>query len=241
MLEGTIESYIRNHPSFTTAGLTDDIRKQYPNIGRSTIYSILKKKRDVGEIAHVGKGLYMSSGKQDYRYELSDTAKESVLLIREEYPLIDFQVWELYQMNEFVNHQLSRNTVIIETETMLDETVFNLLFEHYPHVLHSPTLREYYKYAGDETIVVGRLISEAPQPFGEYRQASLEKILVDLFGHGITGSFLPRSEYVAICEDSFRKYNINRSRMFRYARRRGIEKEIRTFLQSETDIVLEGV
>ena len=71
---------------------------------------------------------------------------------------------------------------------MLDESIFNLLFVRYPHVLHNPSLDEYYKYAGDETIIVRKLISEAPPPYGQYRQVSLEKLLVDLFGRGISGS-----------------------------------------------------
>lgn len=142
-------------------------------------------------------------------------------------------------MNEFVNHLLAKNTIFIEVENMLDESIFNLLFNRYPHVLHNPSLDEYYKYAGDETIIVRKLISEAPPPFGQYRQASLEKLLVDLFGRGISGSILSRSEYRAIYEDAFQKYNINQGKMFRYARRRGIEKAIRDFIHEETRIVLE--
>ena len=143
-------------------------------------------------------------------------------------------------MNEFVNHLLAKNTIFIEVENILDESVFNLLFDRYPHVLHNPDTEEYYKYAGDETIVVRKLISETPSPFGQYRQASLEKLLVDLFGRGIPGSLLARSEYRAIYEDSFRKYTINQAKLFRYARRRGIEKNIRDFIHKETCIALEG-
>ena len=161
-------------------------------------------------------------------------------MIQENYPLVDFQVWELYQMNEFVNHLLAKNTIFIDVENILDESVFNLLFDRYPHVLHNPDTEEYYKYAGDETIVVRKLISETPSPFGQYRQASLEKLLVDLFGRGIPGSLLARSEYRAIYEDSFRKYTINQAKLFRYARRRGIEKNIRDFIHKETCIALEG-
>ena len=187
----------------------------------------------------MGKGRFVHSARKDYSYELSETAKDIVALIRENYPLVDFQVWELYQMNEFVNHLLAKNTIFIEVENMLDESIFNLLFDRYPHVLHNPSLDEYYKYAGDETIIVRKLISEAPPPFGQYRQASLEKLLVDLFGRGISGSILSRSEYRAIYEDAFQKYNINQGKMFRYARRRGIEKAIRDFIHEETRIVLE--
>lgn len=160
--------------------------------------------------------------------------------IHAEYPLVNFQMWELFQMNEFVNHLLAKNVIFVEVENMLDESVFNLLFEKYPHVLYNPDMDEYYKYAGKETIVVRKLISEAPPFFGNDRQASLEKILVDLFGRGISGFIISRSEYQAIYEDSFDKYNINQARLFRYARRRGIEKAILDFIHEETSITLEA-
>ena len=107
-------------------------------------------------------------------------------------------------------------------------------------MLHNPSLEQYYKYAGEETIIVRKLISEAPPSVGEFKQASLEKMLVDLFGRGISGSLISRSEYQAIYEDAFKKYNINQAKMFRYARRRGIEKTIMDFIHTNTDIILEA-
>ena len=229
-----IEQFIKEHPSFTTRQFTEALQKETPGISRSTIFNILKNKCDSGEICRTGRGNFKRSSGKKYSCELSETAKNIAALIQEHFPLVDFQVWELYQMNEFVNHLLAKNTIFIEVENMLDETIFNLLFERYPHVLFNPDIEEYYRYAGNETVIVHRLITEAPSSYGQYRQASLEKILVDLFARGITGSILPRSEYRAVYDDSFSKYNINQAKMFRYARRRGVEKNIRDFIdQSE--------
>lgn len=237
----TTKNFIEAHPSFTTGEFADALRVEAPNIGRSTIYHLLKLLCEKGEITRTRKGYFTVSGKKDYSYDLSDTAKAISSDVQEQYPLVDFQIWELYQMNEFVNHQMAKNTIFIEVENILDESIFNRLFEAYPHVLHNPSANEYYKYAGDETIVVRRLISEAPPGFGEYRQTSLEKLLVDLFGRGITASLISRSEYRAIYEDAFKKYNINQAKMFRYARRRGIEKLIKEYIRKETDITLEDL
>jgi len=240
-MENTVKNFIAMHPSFTTGEIADALRTEFPNIGRSTIYHLLKLLCDKGEITRTRKGHFAVSGKKDYSYNLSDTAKAVSSAVQNQYPLVAFQIWELYQMNEFVNHQMAKNTIFVEVENMLDESVFNQLFETYPHVLLNPSANEYYKYAGDETIVVRRLISEAPPGFGEYRQTSIEKLLVDLFGRGITGVIISRSEYRAIYEDAFKKYNINQAKMFRYARRRGIEKPIKEYIQKETNITLEDL
>ena len=233
------EKFIDSHSSFTTREFATALEEEMPGIGRSTIYLILKSKCDTGSITRISKGHFISSSRKEYSYELSDTARDIATLIQESYPLVNFQIWELYQMNEFVNHLLVKNTIFVEVESMLDESIFNLLFERYSHVLHNPDIDEYYKYAGDETIVVRKLITETPSSYGQYRQASLEKLLVDLFGRGLTSSILSRSEYSAIYEDSFQKYTINQAKLFRYARRRGIENNIRSFIHEETHIVLE--
>ena len=239
VLETTVKNFIAAHPSFTTGEFADELRIEAPNIGRSTIYQMLKLLCESGEITRTRKGHFSVSEKKDYSYDLSDTAKAISAAVQAQYPLVDFQIWELYQLNEFVNHQIAKNTIFVEVENMLDESIFNQLFETYPHVLLNPGADEYYKYAGDETIVVRRLISEAPPCFGENRQASLEKLLVDLFGRGIIGVIISRSEYRVIYEDAFKKYNINQAKLFRYARRRGIEKQIKEYIRKETDITLE--
>lgn len=239
-MNANIQDFLIEHPSFTTGDFTEMLKADTPDIARSTVFHMLKYLCEVGAITRTCKGHFDISNKRTYNYELSETAKNISTSIQERFPLVDFQVWELYQMNEFVNHQLSRNTIFVEVENMLDESIFNLLFDMYPHVLHNAGVDEYYKYAGDETIVVRKLISEAPSGVGQYKQAPLEKILVDLFGRGLSGSIISRSEYQAIYEDSFKKYIINQPKMFRYARRRGIEKNIIGFIHDKTNITLEN-
>lgn len=239
-MDAVIKNYIETHLTFTTGEFAEMLRAETPTIGRSTVYDILNRLCLSGELSRIGRGIYTSNVKNEYSYELSETAQNISSSIKQEYPLVDFQVWELYQMNEFVNHIISRNTIFIDVENILDETVFNLLFANYPHVLHCPDESEYYKYSGDETIVVQKLISEAPSCCGEHHQAVLEKILVDLFSHSITGKIITNSEYRSIYEDSFMKYKINLPRLFRYARRRGVERTIKEFILNETNIALEG-
>ncbi len=238
-METTVKNFIAEHPSFTTGEFADALRIKTSNIGRSTIYQTLKLLCESGEITRTSKGHFAVSDKKDYSYALSDTAKEISSAVQTQFPFVDFQIWELYQMNEFANHQMTKNIIFVEVKNILDKSVFNQLFEIYPHALLNPSADEYGKYAVDETIVVRRLISEAPPFFGDYRQASLEKLLVDLFGRGIAGVIISRSEYRTIYEDAFQKYNINLAKLFRYARRRGIEKTIQRFICEETDITLK--
>ena len=72
------------------------------------------------------------------------------------------------------------------------------------------------------------------------KQASLEKLLVDLFSRKLTGQLIERDEYRQIYTDAFDKYVINESALFRYAGRRHLEREIRKFIAEETNIELRS-
>lgn len=240
-MKNAIKNYLTEHDSFSSSEFAEMLREDAPGTDRSTVYYHLNRLCESGAINRTGRGQFSVSGKTKYYYELSETAKEIAAAIQKRFPLVDFQVWELSQLNEFVNHQLSRNIIFVDVEKPLDESIFNLLFEKYPHVLHNASLNEYYKYSGRETIIVRKLISEAPSGSGEYKQASLEKILVDLFGHGIACAVISRSEYPAIYEEAFNKYIINQSKLFRYARRRGIEADILGFIRERTNIGLKEI
>ena len=83
-----------------------------------------------------------------------------------------------------------------------------------------------------------RLLSEAPKAKSDIKGCSLEKLLVDLFSNKLTGQLVERAEYPEIYEEAFRKYYIDEKKLFRYARRRNLEKEIRDFIKKETNIQL---
>jgi hypothetical protein len=165
-LKMTAEKFIENHPSFTTGEFADALQKGVPGIGRSTIYSILKKKCDSGEISRVSRGRFVHSARKDYSYELSETAKDIVALIRENYPLVEFQVWELYQMNEFVNHLLAKNTIFM------------------------PSLRAAKEFGAAATITTPEYSGSTPQRLLTALRAkkyAAEKRPVSTFSHRFTG------------------------------------------------------
>ena len=85
---------------------------------------------------------------------------------------------------------------------------------------------------------IQRLLSEAPKPLGDMKECRLEKLLVDLFSNKFTEQLVERAEHAGIYKKAFRKYYIDEKKMFRYARRRNLEKEIKDFIEKETNIQL---
>ena len=115
-----------------------------------------------------------------------------------------------------------------------------MLFEKYSRVLLNPDVESYYRYRVDDMIIVQKLVSGSPAPLPGTNQASLEKLLVDIFSRKLTGQLMERAEYRQIYTDAFGKYAINESALFRYAGRRHLESNIRKFIAEETNIVLQS-
>jgi len=223
----------------------DAVHRVNPSYAESSINWLLSKWRNGKKIVMVGKGKYKRTSslrpKKLYTYGHSEEYLSVEKSIIKGYPFVEFQMWELIQFNEFINHQIAKNLLIVEVENMLADTVFDRLHDEYPHVLFCPTPDFYYRHKGDEdTIVVLKLISEAPKPM-EAHSCVLEKLLVDLYVKKFTGNLIERSEYKAIFEDSFEKYQIDESKLFRYARRRNVEKDIKKFICEQTNVVLATV
>ena len=211
-----------------------------PEYAESSVNWLLAKLKKENLIITAGRGIYERpqkiSQKHLYRYNHSKEYYDVESHIVKEYPLIEFQMWELIQFNEFINHQIAKNIIIVEVENMLEDTVFYTLHEKYPHVLYSPAMDYYYRHKGKETtIIVLKLISESPSPTAGH-SSPLEKLLVDLFAKKFTGHLIEYSEYPAIFRDVFHKYYLNEAKMFRYARRRNVETKMKEFIRHEVSI-----
>ena len=224
--QNRITSFLKENPSFTTKDFVRMVKESEAAYSDRK-YCMLQDLQDDGRIMKVGRGHYSkTSVKSPYHFKASSLMDELVGLIDKEYPLITYQTWELYQWNEFVNHQLAHNAYFIEVESGL--------------VLLDPGMEEYYRYRADDMIIVQKLISGTPAPQPGSKQASLEKLLVDIFSRKLTGQLIERAEYRQIYEDAFGKYAINELALFRYAGRRHLKSDIRKFIEDETNIELRS-
>ncbi|MCM1090358.1 MAG: hypothetical protein NC092_11450 [Butyrivibrio sp.] len=234
--------YLPVDKSFTKHQFSSLVRETNANYSESSISWLLSELKKEHKIASIGRGVYIriteESPKKEYYYDHLEKYLKIEQTISREFPLVGFQMWEMYQLNEFVNHLFGKNTIFVEVENMCEAPVFEMLHESFPNVLFCPNKDMYYRQRGnDDTIVVQKLISEAPKPVMGH-SVLLEKLLVDLFSKKLTGRLISQSEYQGIYEEAFSRYNIDEIKMFRYARRRHLETEIKTFLKEKTNVVM---
>ena len=218
----------------------------YPDCAETSIDWMLRTLREQGSLASVGRGKYRRitkgfSIKKKYDYPHSMEYLELEKFILEAFPCVDLQMWELIQMNDFVNHQISKNVIFVEIEDMLIDTVFDLIHENYPYAMIQPKADMFFRQRAPKTdIVVQKLISEAPKSHNNH-SCTPEKILVDLLSKKLTGNLVEKSEYPRIYEDVFKKYAVDEVRMFRYAKRRNIYENLISFLNTKTKVKLMTV
>ena len=232
---------LAREPWFSREDLLNAMKHCGLDIGTANFKVKLQKLLASGNVARAGRNAYYvpQAGIGKYRHDYSGLSNKIAASIVEQYPYLDFVIFELIQYNEFVNHQLAHNAIFVDVDEDAVDFVFDTLKEAYPgKVLLKPTIEEYQKYWYDDMIVVRRLVSEAPKNKKIKWQSRLEKVLVDLLADNLLQGILSPAELPAIYEDAFRKYVIDESSLFRYAKRRGAEKKIRQFITEKTNVML---
>ena len=194
-----------------------------------------------GAIVRVARNCYkknqQSKEKFIYMPNYSEIANGLIHNMKKDFPLLDFRVWELCWMNEFLNHQIAHNKIFLEVENVGCEFVYSKFTEDYEaRILLRPSTKELFLYGIDNGIIIDRLISESPRGVPMFYNICLEKIIVDLFANKTLQSMISQGDYPMAITDMFDKYVIDQTKMFRYARRRNRADIIYYFLKEETDV-----
>lgn len=218
------------------------IARQVDHSFRDTLFrNLLEKLLEEGSIVRVGRNRYQKFStdmeKLIYRNQYSEDAQKLICEMTEKFPLVDYRIWELNWLNEFWNHQIAQSKIFLEVENVGCEFVYTELCEKHPgKILLRPNENELYRYGGQNTIIVDRLISEAPKGSPHPYNTPLEKIVVDLFASRNLKSMVHTGEYAKAISDMFEKYQIDQVKLFRYAKRRNRKQEIYHFLKDETQV-----
>jgi len=190
---------------------------------RQTIETAIKN----GSLIRAMRGQYMLCDKVYplYVYSLTAVGVKLQRLIKKAYPDIDFVIFELAQLNEFLNHQIGRNIIFIYVEKELTSFVFDTLKERFDNVLINPNEELLHRYFSNDMIVIKPLITRTPR--GKDRNiAGLEKILVDLVADKTIGGFIEKNELSNIYSDMTSRYFIDKAAVLSYAKRRNVAEKI---------------
>lgn len=241
MLEKRYYDGLLDVTRFTRKELLESFRMAGYMLSEASFYKKVEELVKNGQIIRVGRNVYSlpDDKRLIYEYKYSELAEEVAQEIAQQYPYVNFSIFEFVQLNDFVNHLIAHNVIFLSVEAEIMDFVFETLRDKYPgKVLINPTVEIYHQYWSDNMIVLGKLTTEAPKGQKASWHTRLEKMLVDIMAEPLLLASISRAEYPHIYEDAFDRYIVDENGLFRYASRRKVTKKIKELIRKETDIVL---
>ncbi|MCL2785929.1 MAG: hypothetical protein FWD81_01725 [Methanomassiliicoccaceae archaeon] len=218
--------------TFSRQDLLGALLRKYPDYNAGSFNRHLSKMISRGILESVGENMYITvslgTARDVYVYDEPSTELSDVeSFLNTEFPLADILVWETGQLNEFLDHLTAQSMVIVMVERMLMDAVFERMKERFTSVLFAPGPSDLRRYGGNGTIVINRLSSRYPKNSKHRHGYSIEKLAVDLFAERTMEAFVNADDRPTALEVAFRRYRVNETKLFNYARTRRVDAEIR--------------
>lgn len=189
------------------------------------MYSLVDK----GVLERIGKGVFKIGKTSTFIPVLDNKTKAIYNKVVPDFPFITVCVWNTSLLNEFALHISNKQFILVEIERETMESVFLSLQEKQKNVYLNPSadILEQYVSRSSNSIIIKPLISEAPiQKVDNIDTITIEKMLVDLYCDSDLFQFYQGREKSIVYKEAFSKYTINKSKLLRYASRRGKKKDI---------------
>ena len=194
---------------------------------RNTVTCLLYRLVETGNIIRVEKGRYAKAANKTV-FKIEPTNEEIALVkkIKDKYPFAPLCIYNGAALSPLQHHLSANNITYIETDRSAVESIFNYLREDDDKVWLAPDSDFVYKYIdlAKGGLIVKPLVTESPvQTVNGVTTPSLEKLLVDITKDP-DFTYLQGTEAKRMFENADSMYVINKSRLNRYARRRGIKQ-----------------
>jgi hypothetical protein len=234
-IDKEIKEHFKQFEIFSREELFEYYRKYENDLKPQTFAWRLYDLKHKNIIQEIKKGYYKVSDKKLYKPTLDEKIKEIYYNVTKEFYDSRFVVWSSSWLNEFTLHQTFQNFYLFESSYETTESVFYKMKElGIPNVFLRPDKEQIAKYAigMDSPIIITNLIMKAPvKKMNKILVPTLEKILVDLYSDQNTFYMYQGNELREIFRNALKKYLLNYTKLFHYARRRGKEIDLKNFIE----------
>lgn len=196
-------------------------------IARNTLSWHLSNLCRRGKLKRIGRGIYTAHISNTFQVKANAKARLLFKVLSKQFPLADFCVYGGGVITPLLHDLTPNNSIYIETNREVTESVFNVLLPKYKgRIFLSPTKKIATTYIdfSRENIIVKPLITESPLMLdGKVPVPTIEKLLVDTRVDA-DFYFLHGYENLEMLRTAITHYDVNQTRLLRYADRRN-EKE----------------
>ena len=229
----SILNYAEIHHDFSIEDLFAHLHKKI-GISKSSLKWYLFKLVNENALVRTGRGMYGKVLKQTFAPKPIEEVREVYDLLQANFPFAKFCIYQGDIITPLQHHLSTNRIIYVETDRDSAETVFNFLKDGNRDVYLRPDKKMIYRYVdmNNRVFFVKNLVSEAPlQKVSNVLMPTLEKLLVDIL-RDTDFFYLQGSESERIIENAFNLYTVNQSRLFRYAGRRKVKKELSSILEN---------
>lgn len=226
VIQKDILNYADSRSSFTPKELLSYFESQGRDFSKRTVETQLFRLVKNNTLVKLKRGVYCLSDAYRERFipYFDDEMARVEEIVKSTYPLLNICVWNIRDIKNLSHYVTKHDIIYVELDRDAMEGAFVRLEEEIEgrRVFLNPTLQEYsYYISGRPSIVVRPLVTEAPLiAVNHYLSTSVEKILVDVVSdHDF--DFWHDYEALRLYDTALSRYDINFSKLQRYARRRG--------------------
>lgn len=208
---------------YSTEDLMNLILKSNPKYKSSSLYNKIKEMENNGEITRVGKTQYVFAKRKTFNNGLeSNFAKKIDRLIKNSYSSdFEYVIYETTSiLNQFLNHLINRNAVVLEVDKFFLGHVFDTLKDNnFRSVLMNPGKEDIFRYVEDGSIILLPLISKSPID-KKNKRITIEKLAVDMICSTALNCFYEGAELPDVIKDILFNYKVRYDTLKNYAKRR---------------------
>ena len=206
---------------FTTETIERRVNQLGLEISDGTLAVYLTEATAKGLILDAGRGWY-SRFSEPVPLDPKPVAK-LIRTVEKAFPLLDFTVWSTAQINPWMHHLLAQPVAFLYAPADALESVGDTLREQGWEIALDPGKREGPKLVrpGERMVVLRPMLSK--QPPGDGRQATIEKILVDLIAEAPRLSLMDTSEAQGVATAILNQYLVQVAVLQRYADSRAVK------------------
>ena len=129
MDDNRVLGLLGSYPVFGRQEVWDVLNEGSSSYSPNTANALLQRFLKAHQVARIGRNKYTvaDSSLERYVHQYSELANDIAGMIVQNHPLLDFAIFELIQLNRFVNHQIAHNVVFVSVEGDLGDYVFDTL------------------------------------------------------------------------------------------------------------------
>lgn len=227
----------KQNGQFTRRDLLNAVRSGMKNISEGSLVVLLNRMLAEKKIIRVSYGKYKLN--EDLKYEFFYEPSELMLSlnrhIKENFPFIDYCMWQPSIFVSMMLHIPAVRTTLVDVEREAMESVFMSLqnIESAIPVFFKPNQEDADRYITNRDMIIVRpLVKEAPIDIIDGCPVpTLEKMLVDAVSDKEL-QHLQGNELYTIYSNAFSGYEIKMPRLLRYAARRNRKQKVEQIINT---------